>query len=548
MPLILALLALLGAWTGAVRAQPADLLVRNAKIYTGLSGARATAAAIAVSGATILAVGDDLTKFAGEKTQVIDARGAAIGPGFIDSHGHMLGLGDYLANLDLRAANSAAEVARQVADAAKRRKPGEWIQGRAWDQTRWPGAQFPTAADLDKAAPGHPVFLRRVDGHAAWVNSKALELADVNTATKDPDGGRILRDAAGKPTGVLIDRAMGLVSGRIPSATMSQVKESLARAAQECARLGLTSVHDAGVSMAALDAYRELIDENRLPVRIYAMIGGEGTLWLRYLMRGPEIGEMLTVRSIKLMADGALGSRGAALLEPYSDEPQNRGLMIAGREAIERVARAAVDRGFQVNTHAIGDRGNREVLQAYAAALRGSNDKRFRIEHAQVVAPGDLPLFAKYSIIASMQATHATSDMRWAEQRVGPKRIEGAYAWQRLLKLGVVVANGSDFPVESTNPLWGYYASITRQDHDGRPEGGWRPAERMSREEALRSWTAAGAYAAFEEERKGTLEAGKLADFVILSADILHVPAREILKARVAMTVLGGKVVFREKE
>jgi predicted amidohydrolase YtcJ len=527
-------------------AQPATLVVRNANVYTSDSN-RPRTNAIAVAGSRIVALGDDVQARVGPHTRVIDAGGATIIPGLIDSHGHMQGLGEYLSNLDLRDANSAAEVASRVAFVARKTKPGEWIQGRAWDQTRWPGAQFPTAADLDKAAPNHPVFLRRVDGHAAWVNSKALEMADVNAATKDPAGGRIHRDASGKPTGVLIDRAVGLVSAKIPALSREQVRESLARAAQECARLGLTSVHDAGVSAEVVAAYRELIAEKRLPVRVYAMIRGEGELWAKYLKSGPEIGERLTVRSIKLVADGALGSRGAALKEPYSDEPANRGLMITGKDAVERVALAAVERGFQVNTHAIGDRANREVLDAYGGALGGKNDKRFRVEHAQVVSVEDISLFAKYSVLASMQATHATSDMRWAEQRVGPGRIEGAYAWQRFLKLGIPVVNGSDFPVENPNPLWGFYASITRQDHSGSPRGGWRSQERMSREQALESWTAAGAYAAFEEKDKGTIAPGKLADFVMLSADIMQIPPAEILRARVRMTVLGGEVVFQEK-
>jgi predicted amidohydrolase YtcJ len=500
---------------------------------------------MAVRGSHIAAVGEDVAEHIGPKTQIIDAGGGTIVPGFIDAHGHLRGLGDSLANLDLREASSAAEVARKVAAEAATRKPGEWILGRAWDQTRWPGSRFPTTADLDKAAPNHPVYLTRVDGHAAWVNSKALELADVNAATQEPAGGRIHRDPAGRPTGVLIDRAMGLVSRRIPPPTREQIKQRLARAAQHCARLGLTTVHDAGVAAEDLAAYRELIAEKRLPVRVYAMIRGEGALWLEYVARGPEIGSRLTVRSIKLMADGALGSRGAALKEPYSDEPANRGLLILDRTAIERVARTAVSSGFQVNTHAIGDRANRAVLDAYAAALGGRNDHRFRVEHAQVVALEDIPLFARYSVIASMQATHATSDMRWAQLRLGPRRVLGAYAWQRFLKLGVPVANGSDFPVEDANPLWGFYASITRQDHAGSPSGGWLPAEKMSREEALRSWTVAGAYAAFEEDHKGVLAPGKLADFAMLSADILEIPPLDILKTRVTLTVVDGEVVHR---
>jgi predicted amidohydrolase YtcJ len=541
---IVASLVVLAAMGALAHAQEATLVVRNARIYTG-DPARPRAKAIAARGSRILAVGDDVSAHITNQTRVIDGSNATIVPGFIDSHGHLRGLGDSLATLDLREAKSAAEVAAQVAAAAKGRKAGEWILGRAWDQTRWPGSQFPTAADLDKAAPNHPVYLTRVDGHAAWVNTRALTLADVNAATKDPDGGRIHRDAAGRPTGVLIDRAMGLVSGKAPPASRQQIKERLARAAQHCARLGLTTVHDAGVSAEELAAYRELIAEKRLPLRVYAMIRGEGALWLEYVARGPEVGPRLTVRSVKLMADGALGSRGAALKQPYTDEPANRGLQILNQNAIERVAKTAVSAGLQVNTHAIGDRANRSVLDAYAAALGGKNDHRFRIEHAQVVSLEDIPLFEKYSVIASMQATHATSDMRWAELRLGPQRVLGAYAWQRFLKLGVPVANGSDFPVEDANPLWGFYASITRQDHAAWPAGGWLPVEKLSREEALRSWTSAGAYAAFEENDKGMLAAGKLADFVMLSQDIMEAAPLDILKTRVTMTVLDGEVVHK---
>jgi predicted amidohydrolase YtcJ len=378
-----------------------------------------------------------------------------------------------------------------------------------------------------------------VDGHAAWVNRKALEIADINSSTPDPPGGKIL-------PGVLIDRAQALVSRHIPPDTPEQTLKRISRAAAECARLGLTTVHDAGVSAAELTAYRTLIAQHKLPVRVYAMIGGDGPLWRERLRRGPEIGDRLTVRSIKLVSDGALGSRGAALLAPYSDDPGNTGLMILQKADIQRVARDAVAHGFQVNTHAIGDRANRTVLEAYATVLKGRNDARFRIEHAQVVALEDIPLFAKYSILASMQSTHATSDMRWAEARVGPERIQGAYAWRRFLALGVPLANGSDFPVEDPNPLWGFYAAITRQDRAGAPPGGWFPDQRLTREEALKSWTLGGAYAAFEEKTKGSLEPGKLADFIMLSRDIMTVPASEILTTRVKMTVVGGEIVYSE--
>jgi hypothetical protein len=539
---MLPILALLAA---AAWAQTADLAVTGARIYT-VDPVRPTAAAIAVKDGRILAMGADAAAHIGPKTRVIDAKGATVIPGLIDSHVHLRGLGESLELLDLRLARSEAAVADLVRRAAVGRKPGDWIRGRGWDQTTFPGQQFPTAASLSAAAPANPVYLTRVDGHAGWVNRKALDLGDVNRATQDPPGGKIIRGKDGKPTGILIDRAQGLVARRIPAAAPGQIRRYLERAARECARLGLTSVHDAGAGAEELEAMRALIRDHKLPVRVYAVIRGTGPLWQSYLERGPETGDLLTVRSIKLVADGALGSRGAAMIEPYSDDPGNNGLLILSREEIERVAREAVAKGFQVNTHAIGDRANRVVLEAYAAALGGKNDRRFRVEHAQIVALDDIPLFAKYSIIASMQATHATSDMRWAEARVGPERIAGAYAWRRFLKLGVPVANGSDFPVEAANPMLGFYASVTRQDGAGSPAGGWQPGQRMTREEALKSWTLDGAFAAFEEAQKGSLQPGKFGDFLLLSHDIMTAAAQEILKARVRMTVLGGEVVYQE--
>ncbi|MBK5291579.1 MAG: amidohydrolase [Acidobacteriia bacterium] len=540
MPFIVALLAALSC-----AAQTADLVVIHANIYTG-ERSRPRAKALAVQGGKILAVGDDLGRHVGASTKTIDAKGATVVPGFIDSHGHMRGLGESLENLDFRSSKSSGAVAAMVAKEAARRKPGEWILGRSWDQTQWPGSEFPNADELSRGAPNNPVFLTRVDGHAAWVNRKALEMADIQTATPDPAGGRIIRESSGRPSGVLIDRAQELVRRRIPALTRGQIQARLVRAAAECARLGLTSVHDAGISAEDLAAYRELVLSNRLPVHVYAMIRGEGSLWEEYLRRGPEVGEWLTVRSIKLMADGALGSRGAAMKDPYTDEAGNRGLLLLRKEDIARVGKAAVKAGLQVNTHAIGDRGNRTVLEAYAEALGGKNDHRFRVEHAQIVSVTDMPMFQQYSVIASMQATHATSDMRWAHLRVGPQRIGGAYAWRKYLDLGVTVANGSDFPVESANPLWGFYAAVTRQDQQGSPAGGWMPEHRMSREEALRSWTLSGAYAGFEEKMKGTLAPGKGADFVLLTQDIMTIAPAEILRARVRMTVAGGRVVYEE--
>ncbi len=541
MILILLGLSLIG---GTLLAQPADLVVTNANIYT-VDAARPRAKALAVKDGKILAVGDDVKAHIGPKTQRLDLKGATVTPGLIDSHVHMRNLGTQIETFDLRNEKTIAGIAGIVRKAAASRPAGDWITGRAWDQTNW-GGEFPTAEPLTAAAPNHPVFLTRVDGHAGWANRKALEAAGITNQTPDPPGGKIIRDAAGNATGVLIDRAQGLVTRNIPAATPEVIQRRIERAARECARLGLTSVHDAGVPEQDLIAYRALIAAKKLPVRVYAMIGGETPLWRSYLAKGPEIGDRLTVRSIKLVADGALGSRGAALWQGYTDEKSNTGLLILQKDDIERVARAAVKAGFQVNTHAIGDKANRVALDAYAAALGGKNDKRFRIEHAQVVSLPDFALFQQNSVIASIQATHATSDMRWAAQRLGPDRLPGAYAWKRFLKMGIPIANGSDFPVEDANPLWGLYSSVARQDHQGQPPGGWRPEDLLTREEALHSWTLAGAYAAFEENTKGSLAPGKLADFVVLSKDIMTVPAAEILKTRVTMTVLGGEVVHRD--
>lgn len=539
-----------GLWLAAAAAlaqnapQPADLAVTNARIYT-VNPAQPTAAAIAARGGKIVAVGADVSKFIGPSTQVIDAHGQTVIPGLIDAHGHVRGLGTALETLDLRGMKSEKEIADKVREAARTAKPGEWILGRAWDQNLWAAKQFPGVQSISEAAPNNPVALTRVDGHAIWANRKALEAADVNAATKDPAGGRILRDAAGAPAGVLVDNAQGLVSRKIPEPSAEQIERRILNALTECAKLGMTSVHDAGAPQSDIDAYRSLASRGLLPVRVYAMIAGRSALdpWLA---KGPEIGDFVTIRSIKLVADGALGSRGAAMIEPYADDTANRGLTILDRAAIRAVAEKAVAKGFQVNTHAIGDAANRAALDAYGDVLKGANDKRFRIEHAQIIAPEDFAKFQKYSVIASMQPTHATSDMPWAADRIGPERIKGAYAWQTLMKLGVHLPSGSDFPVENPNPIWGFYSAVTRQDHAGMPKGGWFPNQKMTREEALRSWTVEGAYAAFEERTKGSLEVGKLADFIVLSGDVMTMPEADLWKTQVKMTVVGGKIVHRQ--
>lgn len=524
------------AWSAC--GQVADLAVTNARIYT-VNPRQPRASAIAVRAGKIVAVGDDVSRFIGPATNVIDAHGQTVIPGLIDSHGHVRGLGTSLETLDLRGITSEKEIADRVREAAKNAKPGEWILGRAWDQNLWAVKEFPTARSISEAAPNNPVALTRVDGHAIWVNQRALDLADVNVTTKVPQGGRVIG-------GVLLDNAQSLVSGKIPEPTQEQIERRILRALTECARLGMTTVHDAGVPQSDIDAYHSLSAKGLMPMRAYVMVAGRSDALEPWLARGPEIGETVTVRAIKLVADGALGSRGAAMIEPYSDDPGNRGLPILDRAFIRGIAEKAVAHGFQLNTHAIGDAANRAALDAYGDVLKGPNDRRFRIEHAQIVAPVDFEKFRTYSIIASMQPTHATSDMPWAADRVGPVRIKGGYAWQTLMKMGVHVPSGSDFPVESPNPIWGFYSAVTRQDHDGNPPGGWFPDQKMSREEALRSWTLEGAYAAFEEKTKGSLEAGKLADFVMLSDDIMTMPAAGIWKTRVKLTVVGGKIVYRE--
>jgi predicted amidohydrolase YtcJ len=529
----------LPGWT-----QTADLVIDNGVIYTE-NPLQPIASALASKNGRIVAVGDAAKAMAGPQTQYVDLHGATVVPGLIDSHVHLRGLGALLESKDLRHVRTVAEISAYVKDQASALPRGEWVLGRNWDQTNW-GGRFPSAADLDLAAGDRPVYLTRVDGHAGWANHKALAAAGITRDTPDPPGGKILHDENGEPTGILVDRAQAFVRQQIPPAADEQVRSQLRLAARECARLGLTTVHDAGIPKQDLDAYRALIKSAELPVRVYAMIGGPGPLWDEYRKRGPEIGSFLTVRAIKLVADGALGSRGAALWQPYSDDKSNSGLLILSREEIELVARQAVAAGFQVATHAIGDRANRTVLDAYGAALGGKNDKRFRIEHAQVVSLPDFRLFADFSVIASVQATHATSDMRWAEARLGPDRIAGAYAWRRFLDLGIPLTNGSDFPVEEPNPLLGFYAACTRQDAEGRPNGGWIPSQKLTCEEALRSWTLGGAYAAFEETSKGSLEPGKLADFVVLDRDIMKTDPLAIRAAKVKMTFLGGKVVYQE--
>lgn len=531
--------------------EQADLLIINGTVYT-LNDAEPLAEAIAVRDGKIVGIGTtrDLRKrFVGAR--ILDVQGKAVYPGFTDAHAHVEGLGAALVNIDLMHTKSVEEIQRLVAQRVATLSPGAWIRGRSWDQNKWASKAFPTHQMLDSVTTDHPVVLTRVDGHAVWVNKVALELAGITKATPDPEGGKILRDARGEPTGVLIDNATNLVEAVMPAPTESEMREAIEKATRECVRVGLTAVHDMGVELDVLAIYKQLIQERNLPLRIYAALAGAGPAWAQYARQGPDIGQhngRLTVRALKLYADGALGSRGAALIEPYTDDPLNRGLTLTGADSLRKVAEAALRSGFQLCVHAIGDRANHIVLNVYEDLFKKNPDRfknaRFRIEHAQVVDPPDIPRFSRLGVIPSMQPTHCTSDMPWVEERLGPERVKRAYAWRSLLETGSTIAGGSDFPVESPNPLFGFYAAITRQDHDGTPEGGWHPEQRMQRAEALKAFTLWPAYAAFEEHQRGSLEVGKLADIVVLSNDIMKCGPREILATTVEYTIVGGDIVY----
>ena len=476
---------------------------------------------------------------------MINVTGATILPGLTDAHGHLYGLGLSLDTVNLVGLDSYDEAIARVKDRAQRAQPGEWVLGRGWDQNRWPGKQFPTAAPLDAAIPDHPVWLRRVDGHAGVANSAAMRAAGVTAATRDPEGGRIIRDANGNPTGTFVDGAMSLIDTKVPPPSPELRKARVLAAAQAIAATGLTEMHDAGADGATIAAVKQLIDEKKFPIRVYQMVSDDAKLLETWFRSGPLIayGNRLTVRAVKCYADGALGSRGAALLEPYSDDPGNSGLLVSKEEHLADVAKRARNAGFQVNTHAIGDRGVRNVFEAYESAGASAAD-RFRIEHFQVVALSDFPRLTKSGIIASMQPTHATSDMYWAEDRVGPERIKGAYAWRTVLDSGARLALGSDFPVEAVNPFFGIYAAVTRQDQKGWPADGWYPSQKLTLAEAIRGFTLDAAFAAFEEQSRGTIEPGKLADLTIVDGDLFTMPESDLFKAKVLMTVVGGEVVY----
>jgi predicted amidohydrolase YtcJ len=527
-----------------------DLIVVNGRVYT-VDDSRPMVSAFAVQNGRIVFAGSDreVRALAGSRTRVVDAGGGTVVPGMVDAHAHLLGLGVSLRNVALAGSKTYEEVIARVVERAKTAKPGEWILGRGWDQNLWPEKKFPTHEALTRALPNNPVVLTRIDGHAILANAMAMSAAKVTAATRDPEGGRIERLADGSPAGVFVDNAESLIGRAVPGSTTAQTREAILAAVAEANKWGLVGIHDAGESQRTIDIFESLARAGKFNLRNYVMVSGDSADVTHYFAVGPRSALYdghIWVRAIKLYSDGALGSRGAALLAPYADDHGNTGLLVTPPAELQRIATGALRRGFQVAVHAIGDRGNRVVLDAYDAALKAvpTVDHRFRVEHAQVISPQDIPRFATLGVIPSMQASHQTSDMRWAETRVGPERIKGAYAWRSLLNTGVIIPNGSDFPVEEVNPLISFHSAVSRQDASNWPPGGWYPDQVMTRDEALKAMTIWPAYAGFQEKTMGSITPGKYADFVILDRDIMTVPASEILATRVMSTWIGGKAVY----
>jgi hypothetical protein len=547
--------------------EPADLIISGGKIYT-MNDAQPEVEAVAVRGDKIIFAGSaaNAEKFKGEKTHVIDLKGKTMTPGLIEGHGHLFGLGYNLLNLDLMGVKNFDEIIEKVKEAASKAKPGEWILGRGWHQDKWDSKPkmvngFPTHELLSKASPNNPVFLDHASGHLGLANAKAMELAGVNQLSLEnrkqssTEGGEIVRDALGNPTGIFNENAQSLIEAVIPRKSEESATKALELALKACGENGITGFQDAGIGWDGIALLKKFQAEKELTVRLYEMLSGsDSKLVNEYLIKGIDVdsAHFLTIRSVKLYCDGALGTRGAWLLQPYEDRKEMSGMSTQSMDTILKVSKDALAYGFQVCTHAIGDRANREVLDRYEIAFKENpakaKDARYRIEHAQHIDPQDIPRFAKLGVIPSMEAIHLSSDRPWAIDRLGQKRIEeGAYMWQSLLNSGAKIVNGTDVPVEPINPIANFFASVTRQTLKGIPPGGFEPKEKMTRLQALRSMTLDAAYGAFEEKIKGSLEAGKLADFTIYSQDLMTVPDDQILSTKVMMTVVGGKVVFEKK-
>jgi predicted amidohydrolase YtcJ len=545
----------------APRRQPvslADLVLTNGRIVT-VGDKQPEAQAIAIAGDRIVALGSssDIRRHVGPATRVIDVKGQLVVPGFVEGHGHFTGVGEAQLSLNLMNVKSWDEIVAMVAEAVKTAKPGQWIHGHGWHQEKWTSAPspnvegFPTHASLDRVSPDNPVVLTHASGHASFVNGRAMAVSGLTRTTPSPDGGEVLKDASGDPTGLLREKAENLVREPDPTASerIAHARKVLELADREALSKGITTFQDAGSPFSTIDLMKQMVDEGAIGVRLWVMVRegneAEAPKLAKYRMIDYAAGH-LTVRAIKRQIDGALGSRGAWLLEPYSDKPESAGLNTTSVDSIRETARLAIANGYQLCVHAIGDRANRETLNIFEEAFRANPDKkdlRWRVEHAQHLNPTDIPRFGQLGVIASMQGVHCTSDAPYVPARLGDKRAaEGAYVWQKLMKSGAVVSNGTDAPVEDVNPIAGYYATVSRKAKDGKV---FYPDQRMSRTEALKSYTWNGAYAGFEEGNRGSLEPGKYADLAVLSKDILTIPEEEIPTAHVVYTIVGGKIRYQ---
>lgn len=536
--------------------EPMDLLLVNGTVHT-MDARQPAAEAVGIRRGRIVFVGSnrEAEAFRASALRLADLAGATVVPGLNDAHLHLAGIGFRELSFDLEGTKGIADLQAKLKAQVAQAKPGQWIVGRGWIETHWSPAVFPTARDLDEVAPNHPVALERADGHATVVNSLALKLARIDRSTPNPPGGEILRHAdSGEATGMLIDTAASLVERLIPPPTQADVEKALIVAAQREVTLGWTAVQIAGHGYDEAELVRRLVAEGKIKLRIYDAVSAPGPDAERLFADGPVVGESdgrYTRRGVKLYMDGALGSRGAALLAPYADYPQSSGLLMKKEEELRPLLTDALRRGIQVQTHAIGDRGNRMVLDLYEqvfkqvmAADRRVPEPRWRIEHAQIIDPTDIPRFARLGVIASMQPSHAIGDLFFAPQRLGPGRLAGAYAWQSLLRSGAIIAAGSDAPVERGEPMIEFYAAVARRSLDGFANEDWHLEQRMTREQALRALTLDAAYAAFEEQERGSIEVGKRADLTVLSADIMRISEPDILKTRCLMTIVGGEVVY----
>lgn len=548
--------------------EPAALVIKGGSIYT-MNPSQPKVEAVVVVADTIAFAGSEkeADEWIGKDTKIIDLQGKTMTPGLVEGHAHIMGIGYNELNLDLMGVTSYDEIVARVQEAVSKAKPGEWIIGRGWHQDKWTTKPevmvkgFPVHKKLSEVSPNNPVYLSHASGHAVFVNAKAMEIAGVNQLSKENlqtvkiEGGEIIRDELGNPTGLFSEgMAMGLISKHLPEESDERNATALELAIKACHRNGITSFHDAGASGNSIALFHKFKDEGKLDLRLYVMVsGGDRELVHEWIKKGPEIDPKanLTIRSIKLHCDGALGSRGAWLLEPYTDRPDYSGGATISLDTVLSTARGALAAGFQVCSHAIGDKMNQEVLNRYETAFNENpgkaKDHRFRIEHAQHLHPDDIARFGKLGVIPAMQAIHMSSDRPWAIDRLGEKRIvDGAYMWQSLLKSGSKIVNGTDAPVEPVNPIPSFYASISRKTLKGQPEGGYEPAEKMTREQALRSYTLDAAYGAFQEKQLGSIEPGKFADFTILTQDIMEIVEDEVLKTEVAMTIVGGKIVYEK--